>query len=122
EARISAGIQEAAAAGVFVGEAGLVPDQIETVAHAGGVHVGDQGAQAGLGAVEGGISRRADIEAIVLIVADRLVAAVGASGGRSIDVAVAGGEEVGHAVFKPAVGILERLKDRGRRSVISAAG
>lgn len=77
----------------------------------------DQGFQAALASTERRCPRTAEIKAVVRVVADRLIAAVSASGRWDPDTAVPGLKNVGRAVLQIIVGALKDLQDRRRGGV-----
>ena len=77
----------------------------------------DQRFQAGFGAIKCRVAGAAQIEAIVDVVADRLVAGVGPAGRGSQELTVAGVEQIGHPVFDCLVARLEELQDCRRRDI-----
>src|SRR5204863_8110658 len=70
--RISAGCDEAVGGAGF--ESAVVPDEIDAVRKSRGVGSVDRRANAGLGAVQRRLAGRAEVKAIVLVVADGLIA------------------------------------------------
>src|SRR5262249_24801954 len=112
EAGVAAGRRESRSA--EVAEAVVVPDEVAVVATAELVDGGDERLQAGLGAVEGVVVGAAEVEAVVDVVADRLVAAVGAARRRRQQGAVAGVEDVGGPAFEVGIrGVVHLEDDRG---------
>jgi hypothetical protein len=120
EAGVAAGVGEGIALAIGaaeVAEAARVPQQVGVEAAAELVDIGDDGLQARLGAVQGGVGGGAEVEAVVDVVADRLVAGVGPARRRRVEGAVAGVEDVGRPLVHGLVGALEPLQDDGRGHV-----
>src|SRR4051794_5163281 len=81
----------------------------------------DRGLEAGLGAVKGGIAGLAEVETVVLVIADGEVALIGASGRRRVDEPVAGIKDVRHPLFDRVVAALEVLKDGGGGDIVGSS-
>src|SRR5690606_22202950 len=110
------------AGGAQVGKAVVIPDEI-------GVDVGpeavprvDGALQAALRAVERAVARSAEVEAVVLVIADAETSRLRPAGRGHPDGAIAGHEGVYRPVLHVAPGRLEELERCGGRDVAVLSG